>query len=277
MDTMVNNIVMASAILIAMVFVSYVALNQSDRTICSDITSLTEATANDIAMALKYTSFASANQVVKKFDFPDRFQIDLTTEDLTVKYTGSCPGSGEYTIEHNVKRIKPVMVEDSKNKKRTGLCIKKYFVDCEPVVTICLASDADCCAVEPSDCGGYPSGMTFTDIYTNKETWIGDADNTDDSLDVNNPNIYMVEKFECSDEKYSLVNENIGFSSSGVPLIQLYVFKTGVVGPVYSDSLYDGVIEKIDDKISVKITDTNIGVAKPSDWFVSGEVVCGDY
>ncbi|NOR85841.1 hypothetical protein GQ473_07035 [archaeon] len=277
MDTTVNEIVMATAILIAMVFVSYVALNQSDRTICSDITSLTEATANDIAMALKYASFASANQVVKKFDFPDRFQIDLTKDDLTVKYTGPCPDSGEHTIEHNVKRIKPVTVEDSKNKKRTGLCIKKYFVDCEPVVTICLASDPDCCVVEPSDCGGYPSGMTFLDTYTNKVEWVGDISNKDDSDDITNPNTYMVEDFECSGEKYSLVNEEFGYGGGGVPGIWLVVLKVGETGTLYDDFLYLDEINEIDSAISVKITDSNIGFADPSDWFVFGEVVCGEY
>ena len=197
MDMTVNDMVMAAAILLVMVFVAYVAMKQSDMTICSDITSLTEATAADLAMALKYTSIASANQVVKNFKFPDMFDVELTNEDITVIYTGPCPGNGEHTMEHNMKRIKEVSIVDSINKQRMSLCIKKYLENCEPIVTICLADEADCCVVEPSDCGGYSDGMTFIDTYTEKETWTGDATNTDDSDDDNKPNKYLVEEFVC--------------------------------------------------------------------------------
>ena len=269
MDTTVNNIIMAAAILIAMVFVAYVALKQSDRNICTDITSLTEATASDIAMALKYASFASSNQVVKNFNFPDRFQIDLTKDDLTVKYTGPCPDKGEHTIEHNVKRIKEVIVEDSKNKKRTALCIKKYFENCEPFVTICLTSDADCCVVEPSDCGGYSDGVSFLDTYINPIPWSGTQANTDAG--------YMVEKYDCEDGEYYIVNKQIGSDTADLGSgIWLEVFKTGEVNSVYEGILYAGAVEKIDDAISVKIKEYNV-LGDESDWFVNGEVVCGTY
>lgn len=270
MDTTINNIIMAAAILISMVFVSYVALKQSDRNICTDITSLTEATAADIAMGLKYASFSSANQVVKKFNFPDRFQIDLTKDELTVKYTGPCPDKGEHTIEHNVKRIKDVVVEDSINKKRTALCIKKYFENCEPFVTICAAGEADCCVVEPSDCGGYSDGVSFLDMHTNPVPWSGTEANQD---------TYIVDNYACGDSSYSVKNVRIGYTrGSSVPGIQLDVYKVGESGTVYSGILSSGDIEVLDDTISVKIIDSEVDeLSDESNWFVNGEVVCGTY
>ncbi|MCK4968025.1 MAG: hypothetical protein KAS12_03125, partial [Candidatus Aenigmarchaeota archaeon] len=150
MESTMNNIIMAAAITLSMTFVAYVALMQADKNICAGITSLTEATATDIALALKYASFSASNQVVKKFNFPDKFQMDLTKTHLTVTYDGSCPEEAEHTVEHNVKRIKPIVLEDSKNKKRTAMCIKKYFENCEPQVTICLSSDTGCCEIKQS-------------------------------------------------------------------------------------------------------------------------------
>ncbi|MCK4550436.1 MAG: hypothetical protein KAT91_00630 [Candidatus Aenigmarchaeota archaeon] len=144
-----NMILIFAAILIMGGVALLAGVSVTDKAICADINSLTRANAFDLAASLKYVSRASASQVVKKYNFADLFEAELTEDTITVIYAGPCAEEASTEIEHNVLDIEESFVDGTKE-----MCVKKIIEDCETKVTICDASVEGCCDITPVGCGG---------------------------------------------------------------------------------------------------------------------------
>ncbi|MCK5474909.1 MAG: hypothetical protein KAI53_05885, partial [Candidatus Aenigmarchaeota archaeon] len=144
-----NTILIFVAILIMGSVVLLAGVSVTDKAICADINSLTKANAFDLASSLKYVSHAAAAQVVKKYNFADLFEAELTEDRILVTYAGSCAEGASTEIEHNLLDIEESVVEGTKE-----MCVKKIIVDCETKITICDASVEGCCDITPVSCGG---------------------------------------------------------------------------------------------------------------------------